>query len=314
VHVRFCICSSPYSIIRTSSSSTMRASRLLLTSTPALAGATVSPASGVQRVIQLLTSLKQKVETETAAGAKEAEAYADECIAAITGLEADVKYGGEKADEFAAIQESEAAKADAYSVDVATLGPQIAKLQDEKKTASMVRADEAKTFQAEENELVEAGTMLTQAYSVLKRSLTGTAFLQGSTAETEKVKKVVAALSAVVSASWIDSSSTDKIKAFLEADDGLSLKQPQAVVSAYESKSGGILDAIEDLQEKTSENLTKLRAKEMDAKHAFELLAQDLTNQIGTKEDMLAAAKQNQADRLRQRERPVRTLPRPATH
>eukprot|EP00392_Amoebophrya_sp_AT5.2_P012606 g12713.t1 len=283
----------------------MRASRLLLSTGPALAGATASPASGVQRVIQLLASLKQKVETETAAGAKEAEAYADECIAAITGLEADVKYGGEKADEFAAVQESEAAKADGYSVDVATLGPQIAKLQDEKKTAGLVRADEAKTFQAEENELVEAGTMLTQAYSVLKRSLTGTAFLQGSTVETEKVKKVVAALSAVVSASWIDSSSTDKIKAFLEADDGLSLKQPQAVVSAYESKSGGILDAIEDLQveifdhdmfEKTSENLTKLRAKEMDAKHAYELLAQDLTNQIGTKEDMLAAAKQNQAD------------------
>ena len=33
-----------------------------------------------------------------------------------------------------------------------------------------------------------------------------------------------------------------------------------------------------------------------DKKHAFELLAQDLTNQINTKEDMLAAAKQNEAD------------------
>jgi hypothetical protein len=34
----------------------------------------------------------------------------------------------------------------------------------------------------------------------------------------------------------------------------------------------------------------------MDKKHAYELLVQDLTNQINTKEDMLAAAKQNEAD------------------
>ncbi|CAD7931237.1 unnamed protein product [Amoebophrya sp. A25] len=269
---------------------------LLGAGTLSAVASTKSPASGVSRVIQLLTSLKQKVETETAAGAKEAEAYADACIKSVTELEADVKYGGEKADEFAAMQESESAKADGFSVEVATLGPQIAKLQEEKKTAGIVRADESKTFQGEENELVEASTMLTQAYSVLKRSLSGsTAFLQQAP-EGDRVKKVVQALSAVVSASWIDAKSTDKIKSFLEADDSLTLKQPQAIVSAYESKSGGILDAIEDLQEKTAESLSHLRSKEMDAKHAYELLAQDLTNQISTKEDLLAAAKQNQAD------------------
>jgi len=274
----------------------MRSSLIAVSSAAAVSASQApSPASGVSRVIQLLNSLKTKVETETASGAKEAEAYADECIRSVTELEADVKYGGEKADEFSAIQESESAKADGHAVEVATLGPQIAKLQEEKKTAQAVRADEAKTFQGEENELVEASTMLTQAYSVLKRSLSGSAsFLQA--APEDKVKKVVEALSAVVSASWIDSKSTDKIKSFLEADDGLSLKQPQAVVSAYESKSGGILDAIEDLQEKTAENLSKLRGKEMDSKHAYELLIQDLSNQMSTKEDMLAAAKQNQAD------------------
>ena len=110
----------------------MRSSLIAVSAASAVSASQApSPASGVSRVIQLLTSLKTKVETETAAGAKEAEAYADECIRSITELEADVKYGGEKADEFAAIQESESAKSDGHAVEVATLGPQIAKLQDE---------------------------------------------------------------------------------------------------------------------------------------------------------------------------------------
>lgn len=138
--------------------------------------------------------------------------------------------------------------------------------------------------------------MLTKAYSVLKRSLkSGVSLLQGGNDEMEKV---VQALSVIVEAASINPTAQNKIKSLLQADDSLSLKlqQPQAVVSAYESKSGGILDAIEDLQEKTAEELSKLRETEMDKKHQFELLAQDLTNQINTKEDMLAAAKQNEAE------------------
>lgn len=53
---------------------------------------------------------------------------------------------------------------------------------------------------------------------------------------------VVKALSAIVSASWVDSRSAAKVKAFLEADGELSLKQPQAASYNYESKSGGTLE------------------------------------------------------------------------
>jgi len=255
-----------------------------------------SPASGVKKVIELLTNLKAKVVEETAQGAKDAEEYADQCIATITGLEADVKYGGEKAEELAAIQENNAAKADAYAVEIASLGPQIGKVQSELKMATQVRNDEHKTFVGEESELTQAANMLTQAYALLKRSLTGpAAFLQkdGSHFEADtRVTKIVNALSAVIAAAGaIDINATNKIRAFLEAGDSLSLSQPQATVRAYESRSGGILDAIEKLQEKAAQNLSALKEKEMDAKHAYEMLAQDLTNQIQMKEEALSNAK-----------------------
>lgn len=264
----------------------------------ATAVAAQSPASGVKKVIELLTKLKSTVEQETAQGAKDAEEYADQCIASITGLEADVKYGGEKAEELAAVQENNEAKADQYAVEVATLGPEIGKLQSELKTASVVRVDEHKTFNGEESELMQAATMLTQAYAVLKRSLTGPSFLQEQTGVDSRMTRIVNALSAVIAAAGnVDSKAVSKIKAFLEAtEDSLSLSKPQAVVRAYESKSGGILDAIEELQEKAAQNLSVLRGKEMEAKHAFEMLAQDLTNQIQSKEEGLSNAKQYKED------------------
>lgn len=259
---------------------------------------TKSPVSGVQKVIKLLDDLKKKVEAETAQGAKDAEAMENECIESIAGLEKDVTYGKEKVEELAATAENENAKADGYAVDVATLGPQIAKLQDELSVAKTIRSDENKVFNGEEAELVEASTMLTQAYSVLKRSLSGgVSLLQGPQ---EEMEKVVNALGMIVAAANVDPSGQKKIKSLLQmsTDDSLSLSlsQPQATVSAYESKSGGILDAIEDMQEKTAQQLSKLREVEMDKKHAYELLVQDLTNQVNTKEDMLAGAKQNEAD------------------
>lgn len=253
-----------------------------------------NPTSGVQKVIKLLGDLKTKVEAETAQGAKDAEDMENECIESIASLEKDVSYGSEKAQELSATVENESAKADGYAVDVATFGPQIAKLQDELKVAGQVRADENKVFNGEEAELVESATMLTQAYSVLKRSLGGpVSLLQGSD---DEMRKIVSALGAIVNAAGLDVSAQNKIKSLLQADDSLSLHQPQAIVKTYESKSGVILDAIEDMQEKTAEQLSKLRETEMDKKHQYELLVQDLSNQINTKEDMLAAAKQNEGD------------------
>merc|ERR1719350_1795587 len=250
-----------------------------------------SPVSGVQKVIKLLADLKIKVEAETTQGAKDAEAMENECIESIAGLEKDVSYGSEKAKELSATAENENAKADGYAVDVATFGPQIAKLQDELSVAEQIRADENKVFNGEEAELVESSTMLTQAYRVLKRSLSGpVSLLQGPN---DHIMEVVQALGAIVEAARMQPATQSKLKALLQADDSLSLHQPQAKVVAFENKSGVILDAIEDMQEKTAQQLSKLREVEMDKKHAYELLVQDLTNQVNTKEDMLAAAKQN---------------------
>jgi len=248
--------------------------------------------SGVVKVIELLGKMKSQVIEETAAGAKAEEEFQDQCIASTTELKSDIKYGSEKAEELSAQKENESAKAEAFGVDSATLAPQIAKLEEEKKSAKEIRGEENKEYMAEEAELEEASGMLTQAYSVLKRSLS----LMQTGGKVPNMEKVVQALSAVINAAWIDPQSARRLESLLESSDELSLKAPQASTSNYGSKSGGILDAIEELQSKTAEQLSKLRRDELDKKHSFELLAQDLTSQVETKSEMLASAQQNKAD------------------
>merc|ERR1719188_2689391 len=135
--------------------------------------------------------------------------------------------------------------------------------------------------------------MLNKAYQVLKRSLS---FVQTGNKNDEEtmMRNVVSALGVIIDAAWIDTDSVNKIKSFLEAEDGLEFKQPQATVSNYQSKSGGILEAIQGMQEKNSQVLSKLREEEMTARHKFELLAQDLKNQENSITDQVAALKETE--------------------
>jgi len=251
--------------------------------------------SGIKKVITLLGELKTKVENETAQGEKDAVEYEDWCIKTTAELKKDVEYGGQKTEELSALLEDGSARAAGAAQEVQTLSPQIGKLQEEQKKAAEIRKKENFDFTKEEAELAEADTMLQKAYAVLKRSLS---FVQTGSqmADNEDVvRNVVSALGVIIDAAWIDPESVAKIKSFLEAEDGLELKQPQAAVSNYQSKSGGILDAIQGMQEKNAQVLSKLREAEMSARHKFELLNQDLKNQENSVADQVAALKETEA-------------------
>lgn len=250
--------------------------------------------SGIKKVITLLGELKTKVENEQAQGEKDFAEYEDWCIKTTAELKKDVEYGTQKTEELAAALEDGSARAAAATADIQTLSPQIGKLQDEQKKASEVRSKEHADFAKEEAELAEADTMLQKAYAVLKRSLS--LMQTGATnTDVDTIRNVVSALGLIIDSAWIDPESVNKIKVFLEAEDGLEFKQPQATVSNYQSKSGGILEAIQGMQEKNSQVLAKLRETEMGARHAFELLSQDLKNQENTVTDQIAALKETEA-------------------
>merc|ERR1719265_1306744 len=74
-------------------------------------------------------------------------------------------------------------------------------------------------------------------------------------------------------------------------DDYEHIGQPQAKQVAYESKSGGIVEKIEEMKEEAEETLTEARNAETKAQNDFAMLDQSLTNGITVANDQISTAK-----------------------
>jgi len=64
-----------------------------------------------------------------------------------------------------------------------------------------------------------------------------------------------------------------------DPDEGLAVSAPEA--NAYESQSGGVIEMLEKLLDKFIEERTTLEKEEMNSKHAYDMLMQDLNAQVG---------------------------------
>merc|ERR1719478_1430398 len=112
----------------------------------------------------------------------------------------------------------------------------------------------------------------------------------------KELKAVQMALTSIVAAVAIDTVSTRKLKSFLQQgsedmdDLSLHLAQPQAKQVAYESKSGGIIQTVKDMQAKAEGELSDLRKKEMADAHEFKMLEQSLSKEISHSQSKLSAA------------------------
>merc|ERR1719408_815707 len=124
-------------------------------------------------------------------------------------------------------------------------------------------------------------------------------FIQGATGvKTRKEKEVelaVKVLNKIIDSGHIRIGTRRQIEGLLQTGttDDLSFKhgQPQATQVAYESKSGGIIEKIEEMKEKAEETLTGARATETKAQHDFSMLEQSLSDGIKVANDKIAMSK-----------------------
>jgi hypothetical protein len=234
----------------------------------------VAAVSPVGKVIQLLGELKGKVQKDLDAESKAMEEYTEFCDDEITEKGFAIKTATSKIEEYSAAIEEATGKISGYAAALESNGAEIAAKSSELAEAKSVRAGEKKDFEAAEKELVETVDTLARAAAVLKRELS---FAQGGSVS-KKLGSMVNALQAIVAAN--DSSSAKVVKAFLEDDDLSLAQQPQATTKSYESKSGGIVDAVLDMKDKAESELQSLRKKEMTDGHNFAMLEQSLSDAL----------------------------------
>jgi hypothetical protein len=256
----------------------------------------VMAATPTGKVIELLDELKGKVENDLANEGKAMEEYTEYCDDELTEKAYAIKTAKREISGFEAAIEDASGKYEKNTALLEELGADIAKKQAELAEAKKVRSGENKDFVAAEKELVDSVDMLGRAIVVMKR---GGSFIQGKSGS-QKFEDIAQGLNAVVMAagSWgVSPKDQLALKSFLQnSDDDLSLaQQPQAASYNYENHSGGIVSTLNDMKDKAEATLADLRREEMKAKHAYEMLAQSLSDAVSVAEKDAANAQSNQS-------------------
>lgn len=172
------------------------------------------------------------------------------------------------------------------------LASTISKNEGEVKGSVEVRAKENANFKSAEAELTDTIDTLRRAIEVIERE----AAKNPSLAQLDQgdMPKVLKTLGTVIEAAGFSGGDSSKLLAMVQEqqegtaddeDEDMSLGAPAPAV--YESKGGGIVEVMQDMQDKAEESLAAARKEESNSKHNFESLNQGLLDEIAQcKKDM----------------------------
>merc|ERR1719359_2482689 len=140
------------------------------------------------------------------------------------------------------------------------------------KAATKVREIEKADYDETHKDYSESVDALQRAIVVLKKQ-----------AYDRKQKGALVQVSNLKDLELIPDNAKKAIDAFLQqteepADEGLAVSAPEA--NAYEFQSHGVIEMLEKLLDKFIDERTTLEKEEMNSKHAYDMLMQDLNAQI----------------------------------
>merc|ERR1719512_425949 len=239
---------------------------LLFLITDAALAVKVTP---VQKVIELMEGMAAKGKKEKHDEQVQFAAYKQFC----DDTSVEKKRAIETAEETIEVLTADIEK---YTADAALLTKEIAGHDEDisvwngdEKAATKVRSLEKADYDAMHKDFSESISALERAIAVLKKQ-----------AYDRKQAASLVQVSALTRLSLIPESAKRALAAFLEQDPdaGLAVSAPEA--AGYEFQSQGVIEMLEKLLDKFMAQRTDLEKEEMNAKHAFDMLIQDLKAQV----------------------------------
>merc|ERR1719293_552147 len=226
----------------------------------------------VQKVIQLLEGMLEKGKKEKHDEQVQFAAYKQFC----DDTTVEKKRAIAEAEETIGVLKADIQK---YTADASLLTKEIAELDEDIsiwngdiKAATSVREIEKADYDALHKDYSESVDALQRAIAVLKKQ-----------AYDRKQKSSLAQVSALKNMNLIPQDAKKAIDLFLETGvdepaEGLAVSAPES--NAYEFQSHGIIEMLEKLLDKFVDERTALENEEMNSKHAYDMLMQDLTAQL----------------------------------
>jgi len=253
-------------------------------STPLVSGSTISSQSQtnpIEKVIEMMSDLQQKIIKEGEAAQKIYDEFAEWCEEESKNLQFEIKTSKAQVEDLQATIDQQVADIKAGEDLIEKKSAEIAQAEKDLEDATVIRKKENDDFLAVEAELVDTVDALERAIGILEREMAktgGAAFLQLKNAD-----NIASALKILVQSASISSADGSRLTAFLQsqqqsADDDAEFGAPAP--DAYKSKSGGIVDVLNDLLADAEGQLADARKAESNLQSNYEMIKLELEDVI----------------------------------
>merc|ERR1719420_2010748 len=231
-----------------------------------------SPAAAVtpvQQVLNLMNNMVEKGTKEKQDEAVQFASYKTFCDNTVAAKQQAIAEAGEMIETLTADIEKYEAEAATLSKEIAALEADISTWEGDSNAAVKVREIEHTDYVATHKDYSESISALEGAIAVLKKT-------------SGDVKQAAAALTQVASGKLFPAESRKIINAFLTmgTDESHGLKAMAPEANAYEFQSQGVVDMLEKLAGKFSDERSALEEEETEAVHSFDMLKADLDQQL----------------------------------
>jgi len=229
--------------------------------------ASASEVTPVQKVIQLMEGMLSQGKKAKHDEQVQFAAYKQFCDDTTVEKQRAIKEADERIEVLKADIEKYIADVKMLTKEIAGHDEDIAVWTGDQKAATKVRQLEKADYDAMHKDYSESISALERAIAVLKK-------------QAYDRPQALIQVSALKQLTLIPIDAKKAIDAFLEQDpsEGLAVSAPEAY--GYEFQSHGVIEMLEKLLDKFIAERTTLEKEEMNTKHAFDMLMQDLTAQI----------------------------------
>eukprot|EP00931_Biecheleriopsis_adriatica_P068817 TRINITY_DN4271_c0_g1_i1.p1 TRINITY_DN4271_c0_g1~~TRINITY_DN4271_c0_g1_i1.p1 ORF type:complete len:690 (-),score=241.54 TRINITY_DN4271_c0_g1_i1:67-2136(-) len=255
--------------------SIMSAFALLFAALAAVRGEDASP---VARVIGLLDDLTSKVQEEGKAEDARMKEYAELCEKRASDLGYEIRTAKSDIEELAAKIEKASGKIESFSSSIQEIQKSIASSESDLSAAQEVRKKENADFKLAQKDLLDTQATIETAMQKLEveEKKGGASLLQVSDFGSNAA---VQAIQTMLEASVIGHQDAKTLTAFLQnSQQDTDLQPPKPV--AYVKKNGAVTDLLQDMLDKSHDELSELRKKETAARNSFEKVVQGLQDAV----------------------------------
>jgi hypothetical protein len=256
------------------------------------AASSKSKTNPIEKVIEMVADLQQKIIAEGQAAQKTYDEFAEWCEDEAKNLQFEIKTAKAEAEDLSATIEKAASDISIEEEEIAKYSGQLASDNSDLKAATAIREKENKIFSELEKELVDTVDTLDRAIAILEREMQAGASL----VQIKSAANIAQALKMLLTATGISSEDSSRLKALVQTQEGDEDETTGAPdPAAYESKSGGIIDVLNDMLEKAESQLDEARKVETKSQFQYDKMKLELEDAIKFGQKEMDKAKKKKA-------------------